>query len=131
MAIRDTIRRSFRGQPRNMKGIVTVRMSFETGEQGAVKVYFPFAVTITKIRSAVVKALADTDSGTITGANASGASTSGVLTHSASAAIGTTGNSPVTPTTNNTVAADSYYQLTSAKATAGGKVLVTLEYVTR
>jgi hypothetical protein len=101
-------------------------MSFETGEQTATKIYFPFAVTINKIRGIVMKAIAGTDNGTITGANASGASTGGVITATASDALNT--EYSATPTTNNTVVAGSYYKLTSAKTTAGGKVLVTLEY---
>ena len=108
------------------KGIVTIPLSFESGEQTATKVYFPFAVTINKIRSIVVKALADTDDGTITGANSTGDSADGVVTVAASAALND--EDTASPTTNNTVAAGSYYQLTTAKTTAGGKVLATLEY---
>lgn len=109
-----------------VKGIVPVPMSFETGELGAYRVYFPFKVQITAIKSGIVKAMADTDNGTITGANATGASTGGVITHDAEDAIGV--REVATPTTNVTVEADSYYQLTSAKVTAGGKAIVTLEY---
>ncbi|WP_091251746.1 hypothetical protein [Arthrobacter sp. ok909] len=101
--------------------------SFESGEQAAVKVYFPFPVRITKIRGIVTKAIAATDVGTITGANATGASTGGVITAAISDALNT--EYSVTPTTNNTVAAGSYYKLTSAKTTAGGKVHVTIEFV--
>jgi len=108
------------------KGIVTVPLSFESGEQTATKIYFPFAVTINKIRSIVVKAIAATDDGTITGANSTGDSANGVITVAASSALDT--EDSASPTTNNEVAADSYYKLTSAKSTAGGKVLVTLEY---
>lgn len=108
------------------KSVIAVPVSFEAGELGASRVYFPFAVRITKILSGVTKAMAASNNGTITGANATGASTGGVITHEASDAIGT--RETATPTTNNTVAADSYYQLTTAKSTAGGKALVTLEY---
>lgn len=108
------------------KSVITVPVSFETGELGASRVYFPFAVRITKILSGVTKAIAASNNGTITGANATGVSTGGVITHDASDPIGT--RETATPTTNNTVAADSYYQLTTAKSTAGGKALVTLEY---
>ena len=108
------------------KQIVAIPMSFETDEQGALKIYFPYKVQITKIRSHVVKTLAGTDSGTITGANSTGTSTGGVCTHLASATIGNAKSA--TPTTNNTVEANSYYQLTSAKTTAGGKVMAFLEY---
>lgn len=113
-------------QTNGEKGIVSVPMSFETGELGAYRVYFPFAARIDSIKSGVVKAMADTDNGTITGANATGASTGGVITHDASDAIGT--REVATPTTNNEVSSGSYYQLTSAKTTAGGKAIVTLEY---
>lgn len=111
-----------------VSGVVTILMSFETGEQGAFKQYFPFPVQIKKIRTAVVKALANTDAGTVTGANATGASTGGVTTHALSAAIGN--EQSASPTTNNKVAANGYYQLTTAKTTAGGRVQVTLEYET-
>lgn len=109
-------------------GVIAVPMSFESGEQGVSKVYFPMPVQITKIRSMVTKALANTNAGTITGANSTGASTGGVTTHALSAALGD--EQSATPSTNNTVAANSYYQLTSAKGAAGGKVIVTIEYKT-
>lgn len=108
------------------KQVEVFDMSFETGEVGQYKFYFPNAVTINKVRTQVVKALADTDAGTITCGNATGASTGGVATHAASAAIGDA--QTATPTTNNTVVADSYYYFTSAKTTAGGKVKVSVEY---
>jgi hypothetical protein len=101
-------------------------LSFESSEQGAAKVYFPYPVMVTKIRSIVTKALANTDAGTVTGANSTGNSTGGVVTHALSAAIGD--EQTATPTTNNTVAAGSYYKLTPAKTTAGGKLLVMIEY---
>lgn len=109
------------------KSIETVLMSFETSEQTVTKIYFPMAVTINKIRGIVMLAIAATDAGTITGANSTGASANGALSATASATINTA-LTAVSPTTNNTVAADGYYQLTSAKTTDGGKVLVTLEY---
>ena len=109
-----------------LKGITTVPLSFETGEQTTTKIYFPMKVTIGKIRGIVMKALAATDSGTVTCGNSTGASSSGVLTALASAALNT--EYSASPTTNNVVLADGYYYLTSAKSTAGGKVLVTLEW---
>lgn len=110
------------------KEIVTLCMSFETGEQTATKVFFPYKVTVNKIRGIVTKAIAATDNGTIQGANSTGDSASGLITATASDAVNT--EYSVSPTTNNVVLADGYYKLTSAKSTAGGKVLVTLE-VTR
>lgn len=109
-----------------LKGINTFAMSFETDEQTTTKIYFPFKVTINKIRSIVMKALSATNAGTITGANVTGNSTNGVVTVATSATLNE--EDSASPTTNKIVAAGSYYQLTTAKATAGGKVLVTLEY---
>ena len=109
-----------------LEEVSTFAMSFETNEQTATKIYFPYKVTINKIRSIVMKALGGTDTGTITGANATGNSATGVVTVAISAALNEEDNA--SPTTNNVVAADNYYKLTTAKATAGGKVLVSLEY---
>jgi hypothetical protein len=108
------------------KGTITAGMSFETGEQTTTKMYFTFACTINRIRGIVMKAIAATDAGTITCGNSTGASAGGVITAAISDPLNT--EYSVSPTTNNAVAADSYYYLTSAKTTAGGKVLVTLEY---
>ena len=109
-----------------LEEVMSFSMSFETDEQTATKIYFPFKVTINKIRSIVMKALAGTDTGTITGANSTGNSATGVVTVAISATLND--EDSASPTTNNEVAAGSYYKLTIAKATAGGKVLVTLEY---
>jgi len=109
-----------------LKGCTTVPMSFESGEQTTTKIYFPMKVTINKIRGIVMKAVAGTDNGTVTCGNSTGASASGVITATASAALNT--EYTVSPTTNNVVLADGYYYLTSAKITPGGKVLVSLEW---
>ena len=108
------------------KGIATIPMSFETNEQTATKIYFPFKVTINKIRSIVMKALTGTDNGTITGANLTGDSNNGVVTVALSAVLNE--EDSASPDSNNVVEADSYYKLTTAKTTVGGKVLVALEY---
>ena len=109
-----------------LKGCTTVPMSFETDEQTTTKIYFPMKVTVNKIRGIVMKAVADTNNGTITCGNSAGASAAGVITVTASAALNT--EYSVSPTTNNVVLADGYYSLTSAKSTDGGKVLVSLEW---
>jgi hypothetical protein len=109
-----------------LKGVSTFKMSFETGEQTTSRIYFPQKVTINKIRGIVMKAIAGSDNGTITCGNSSGASASGVLTAVAADALNV--EYSASPTTNNVVLADGYYYLTSAKSTAGGKVLVSLEW---
>ena len=120
------LRKNFGRQEVGVAGIATALVSFETGEIGATLIYFPTAVQITGIKGIVTKAIAASNNGTVTGASADGASTGGVLTATASDALGT--EYTATPTTNTTVAAGSYYQLTTAKSTAGGKVAVTLQY---
>jgi hypothetical protein len=109
-----------------LKGVSTFTMSFETGEQTTTRIYFPMKVTIDKIRGIVMKAIAASDNGTITCGNSTGASTAGVITAMASDALNVLYS--VSPSTNNVVLADGYYYLTSAKSTAGGKVLVSLEW---
>lgn len=101
-------------------------MSFETNEQTATKLYFPYPVTVNKIRGIVMKAIAAVDNGTITAANSVGDMANGVITCTASDALNV--EYSVSPTTNNTIAKDSYILLTSAKTTAGGRVLVSVEY---
>jgi hypothetical protein len=107
------------------KIIVTVPVSFVTANQMATKVYFPFKVTVNKIRSVTTGALSANDAGTITGANSTGDSATGVLTLAASEVVAT--EHSVSPTTNNVVLADGYYSLTTLKTTTGGTALVTIE----
>lgn len=109
-----------------MREVITVPMSFETGEQTVTKIYLPYKAVVKKIRSIVTKAIAGTDNGTITPKNSAGSTmTSGVITHDASAALDT--EEVATPTANTSVAKDSFFSLTSAKTTAGGKALVSVE----
>lgn len=109
-----------------LKGTTVIPMSFETGEQMALKVYFNHKVTIDKIRGIVTTAIAGTDDGTITAANGDGDMATGVLTATAGDPLAT--EYSASPTTNNVIAQDGYVSLTSAKATAGGRMLVTLEW---
>lgn len=107
-------------------GVIPFVLSFETGEQAALKYFFPFKVQITKIRGISTKAIAATDTGTITAANATGNMAGGVLTAAISDPINT--EYSATPTTNNIILAGGYIKLTAAKSTAGGKVHGTIEY---
>lgn len=109
--------------------IVTFPINFVTANLGTFWIYFPYKVTVNKIRAIVTTALGATSDATITCGNSTGASTGGVVTLTASSAVAAAFTA--TPTTNNVVLADGYYYLTSAKgATATGFCLVTLE-VTR
>ena len=108
-------------------GLITAQLSFETGEVGATKIYFPFACTINAIYAIVTKALAATDVGTIQGATVGGSGgASSLISFPASSIVGA--ELSATPSVNNTVLKDGYYSLTSAKTTAGGKVFVTINY---
>ena len=109
-----------------LKGTTVIPMSFETGEQMALKVYFNHKVTIDKIRGIVTTAIAGTDDGTVTAASGDGDMATGVLTATAGDPLAN--EYSASPTTNNVIAQDGYVSLTSAKATAGGRMLVTLEW---
>lgn len=116
------------GFPQNLqKGIVDLEVSFEAGEQTTHTLYFPFKVTINKIRAFVTKALAATDDGTITAKNNAGTGmTNGAITLTASSAVATEGSA--SPSANNVIDIDEKLQLTVAKTTAGGHARVTVEY---
>lgn len=106
--------------------IVTVPVSFETDEQGAgYVVYFPYACTLILARTYVTKDLAITDDGTIAVSSSLGVVTGSPITIPASSAIGfnlsTNFSGP-----NAVVAADSVVTFTTAKATVGGKALLTV-----
>jgi hypothetical protein len=111
-----------------LKEIVTVPVSFETVGIGQTKIRFPYAVTIKKIRAIAMNTIEATSDGYITCGNATGASTAGVVTCTKALTIGAEFTA-VVPTTNMTVAADSYYYMTTSKANVGGAVLVILEYI--
>jgi hypothetical protein len=114
--------------PALLKQVRTEDLSFETGEQGAVRVYFPQKATVTRVRYFVTKALAATDAGTVEVKNNAGVTmTGGSTTLPASASWGY--ETTLTPTGNNVVAADSYILLTTSKPTAGGRVRAAVEYV--
>ena len=109
-----------------LKGTTVIPMSFEAGEQMALKVYFNHKVTINKIRGIVTTAIAGTDDGTITAASGDGVMATGVLTATAGDPLAK--EYSAIPTTNNVIAQDGYVSLTSDKSNVGGRVLVTLEW---
>lgn len=107
--------------------MLSVRLSFETGEQGAVKIRMPFRARIVQLRSQVVLVIADTDAATVTPSNSVGNMADGTISHALDAALGD--EDVATPTTNTTIDKDTDLTLTPAKTTAGGKVNVTVQYV--
>lgn len=106
---------------------VTIPVSFEANLQMTHKVRFPAKAKILKMWAQVTKALAGTDAGTITLEDAaSTAMTNGQISFPASTVLAT--ESSATPTTGQTIAAGSFCEVTTAKTTAGGTALVTIEY---
>ena len=124
---RDQAQRSVGPSAPGLRDILPgIRLSFQTGEQGAVKINFPFRVRIDHARSQVVRALAVANPGTVTMSNKDGDMANGVISHAASAALGN--EVVVTPTTNRIINKDTDLTLTPAKSRVGGMVQVTIHY---
>jgi hypothetical protein len=106
--------------------VITVPVSFETGEQCDNRVKIPYDCTVNEIYAVVTKAIAGTDDATITAKNGAGTTmTDGVITFSASDPLETA--ETAIPTANNTVSDGDAIYLTTAKSTAGGKALVSIK----
>lgn len=102
-----------------------IPVSFETGEQCDNRFKVPYDGTITEIYAVATKAIAATDNATITPKDGAGTTmTSGTITFAASDPLETAYTA--TPSANNTVTAGDILYLTTAKTTAGGKVLVSV-----
>lgn len=107
--------------------IVAIPMSFETGFQTTLDVPFNGAVEILSVSAQVTKALANTDAGTIAIKNAAGSTTYDTLSFAASAALAVSDASVFADRVF--VPRASTLKLASAKTTAGGEVLVFVEYM--
>jgi hypothetical protein len=106
-----------------------LEVSFETGELGDFKIKMPYTGTVTEIYAYATKAIAATDAGTIIAKNNGGTTmTAGTITYAISDPRGTAYT--VTPSANNTFVAGDLLTFTTAKATAGGKVQLSIK-VTR
>ena len=106
-------------------------LSFESGETGVIYIPVPATCRLIAMTASVTKALAGTDTGTVTAAigvndvytNVTG----GVITGAISAALST--RYTVVPTAANTAVAGNYVRLTPAKTTAGGRMNVELVFL--
>jgi hypothetical protein len=96
-------------------------LSFETGEQTTLKVYCPQPCWVLAINAQVVKAIAGTDAATIDLLNSAGALQRTVSIPASSPLTYEVDGATFTPFF---VQAGSFYRLTWAKTTAGGKALV-------
>jgi hypothetical protein len=99
-----------------------IPVSFEAGETTTYTVLCPVKTTILGFYASVTKALAATDAGTITLIDAAG-NTKATITMPLSSTLTT--ESTQNPTAFE-IAAGSFYRVTWAKTTAGGKCLVTV-----
>ena len=102
-------------------------VSFETGEVGDFKIMMGEAGTLDVIYAYAYKAIAATDNATIVPKNNAGTTmATGTITFTASDARGTAYT--VNPSTNNTFIAGDILTFTCAKATVGGRAMLSLDY---
>lgn len=108
--------------------VMTIPVSFEANEVGDIKVLMPYACSVTNTYSSVSKTVAATDDGTIVFKNNAGTTMTGAtITVAASSAVGTADTGLATA--NNTFTAGEVMTLTTAKATAGGRCVVSVQLV--
>jgi hypothetical protein len=101
-------------------------VSFETGEQCDNKIKMFHNGEVQEVYAIVTKAIAATDSATITCKNDGGTTmTGGVLTFPASSTLNTTATGTISA--NNTFVSGDELFFTSAKTTVGGKALITIK----
>lgn len=117
----------------SFEGVISLGpLSFTTASPGvAYTVYFPYAVTINKIRTVVTTALGATSVGKVLPKNAAGTEMTGVAHNyvelAISAAVGELDSE--TYSANNTIAADSFMTVTVMKETTStGAAIVFIEY---
>lgn len=108
-------------------GSLVVSGSFETDEQGNTRIYFPFKCRLRFMSAAVVKVLSATDQGVITVTTIAGSPSGNVINLAALSAIGFTSLTTLGGA-GAEVLADQQVTINFSKATAGGKVQVTLVY---
>ena len=110
--------------PAAKKEVLIVPISFDSGEQSENTFTIPYDFKITSIRYTVTKVIAGTDAASISLSINGVAMTPGSISIPASTLINTTSSTNITAT--NTGTANQQVKVTSAKATAGGKALLTI-----
>jgi hypothetical protein len=108
--------------------LITIEISFESGELGDFKIKLPYSGTVSDIYAYANKAIAGTDNGTIVPKNNGGTTmTGGTITFAASDIRGTSYTS--TPSANNSFSAGEILTLSCSKSTAGGKAIVSIKII--
>ena len=105
---------------------VVMPVSFETGEQCDNTITMPYDGTLTSVRYDVTKALAATDAGSITPLVNGGGTTPSAISLTASKALNASTITSITA--GNTFTVGQIIKMTTAKTTAGGKVILTLTF---
>ena len=115
------------GKLSGIQGKILIRMSFDAGYVGAaLPIEFDFPVRIVSVHGIVTKLIEATNDATIQLGGPTGDMANGLLTFTAGSALNTLFT--VSPTTNNELLIDEAVTFTSAKVTAGGEVLLNIEY---
>lgn len=112
-----------------LKEVLYIPVSFEAGEQGDNTITIPYDCTIDAIRYTVIKAIAATDAATITPTINGVGTTPSSISIPLSTSVNT--SSSTTITSSNNVTAGDLLRFTSAKTTAGGKALLTINITRR
>lgn len=106
--------------------VLNIPVSFETGEICDNRIKMPYDGTVQEIYGVVTTAIEATDDGTVTAKDGAGVNiTAGLLTFTAADPLETAVT--VTPSANNTFVAGDILRFTTAKTTAGGKVLLSIK----
>lgn len=106
------------------KEVIVVPVSFESGEQSENTFTIPYDFQIDSIRYTITKAIAGTDAASISLYINGVAMTPGSISIAASTVINTTASTTIT--SNNTGTTGQQVKVQSAKVTAGGKALLTI-----
>lgn len=107
---------------------IYIPVSFESSEVGTIYIKFAYNCSLVEYFGSVTRALAATDSGTIALYDDSGTLMTGsTMTFGASSAVGTNVNvTEATITSNQDFTTGQTMRIVTAKATSGGRVLLTL-----
>jgi hypothetical protein len=108
-------------------GVFFIPVSYESNEIADIDFYVPFGIRIVKVGGRTIKAIAATDDATTTVKNDNG-DTMATITFAAGTAIDTDATDQQ-PSENNAIGKDMKFTLTQAKSTAGGKAIISIEYV--
>lgn len=103
-----------------------LQVSFSAAQVGDFKIKMGYAGTVTEIYAYAIEAIGAVDAGTIIPKNNAGSTmATGTITYPLSSLRGTAFT--VNPSSNNTFIAGDFLTLTTAKATAGGEVLLSIK----